>query len=181
MILLQNAASTCWYALSNLLPADPLHACIFIILTWMFHIYICSAVAMFCILVGTLACKFSQLNDQLNDLKYNDVDLGIFSLRHSLICQVVWELQLYFQNIMLLSISCIFTGAINGCSNAYFYFSRQIDYTYAILQMVEVAAAFVVLDAICYASERLKNKVLLFFLPLATKSLQLYTFSLIIG
>ena len=125
----------------------------------MFHIYLLSAVAMFCIMAWTLACKFSQLSDQLNDLNDKDVDLRVFSVRHSLICQAVWKLQQYFQNVMLLSISCIFGGAINGSSSAYFYFDRETDYKFAILQMVEVGGTLVVLDAICYTAERLKDKV----------------------
>ena len=139
-------------------------ACANIVFDWTWRIYICSAVAMFCILASALACKFSQLDDQLNDWKGEDVDLGVFGVRHLLVCQAVWQLEDYFQNVMLLSISCIFVGAINCSSYAYSQFSiPNPNYASAILEMVEVVVAFVLMDAICYVAECLKDKVSLEF------------------
>ena len=131
----------------------------YIIFIFIYRVYICSAVALFCILAWALACKFSQLNDQLDDLKDNDVDLGVFSVRHSLVCRAVWQLEEYFQNIMLLAISCIFIGAI-GCSSFVLYKAfLDANYNYAVQLIAEVTVAFFLLDAVCYVAECLKDKV----------------------
>ena len=75
-------------------------------------IYLFSPAAMFCILAWALACKFSQLNNQLKDLKDKNGDLCVFSVRHSLVCQAVLKLQQYFQNVLLALICYIFLGTI---------------------------------------------------------------------
>ena len=118
---------------------------------------------MFCILAWALACKFSQLNDQLNDLKdLKDIDLRIFGIRHSLVCQAVWQLEEYFQNIMLLCVSYIFVGAIDFSACAFSAFNGS-EYNEGIFETAQLAVAFVLLDAICNVAERLKDKVLFYF------------------
>ena len=97
-----------WYLKDEQLPGLSLVASANILFLCTYRIYICSAVALFCILACALARKFSQLKDQLDDLKDNYIDLGVFSVRHSLVCRAVWQLKEYFQNIMLMVISCVF-------------------------------------------------------------------------
>lgn len=130
----------------------------YITLDWIRYIYMCSTMAMFCTLAWALVRKFSQINDQLNDLKEPDVDLRACSVRHSLVCQAVWQLEQYFQNIMLISISCIFVGAVNDSFFSYFYFGRGM-YVKAAVFAWEVAYRFFWIDAVCYVAGRLKDEV----------------------
>ena len=147
-----------WYAKGKSLSVLSLVDSAVIIISYTWRIYICSAVAMFCILAWALACKFSQLNDQLDDLKDSDIDLSVFSVRHSLVCRAVWQLEEYFQNTMLLAIICIFVGAIQSSFCVYKEF-RDADYNIVVQQICEVTLVFFLLDAVCYVAECLKEKV----------------------
>ena len=136
----------------------PFHYYVFSTMVAIMNIYIFCAVAMFCILAWALACKFSQLDEQLNELRSKDVDLGVFSVRHLLVCEAVGQFEKYFQNIMLVSISIIFTQAINLSSHAYFFFEKGM-YTVMAAYLLEGVVALVLLDAICNVAERLKDEV----------------------
>ena len=122
-------------------------------------IYLFSPAAMFCILAWALACKFSQLDNQLKDLKDKNGDLCVFSVRHSLVCQAVLKLQQYFQNVLLALICYIFLGTISYSYFTYCEFCTG-NYKYATVLFSHVITKFLVLKAICYVAECLKEKVL---------------------
>ena len=128
----------------------------YIILDWNCHTYICLSSIMFCLLAWSVACRLSQLDDQLKNLKGSDV--RVVGVGHSLVCQAVWQLEEYFQITMLLTTGCIFVGIINNCFYSYTSFDED-NYIRAAVHLFQVAVKFVLLDAICYSAERLKDQV----------------------
>ena len=83
--------------------------------------------------------------------------IKVWAEQHSLISQAIYQLEKYFQNIMMVHISCIFVGTISYCvfillGIAQFNFKTSIFCEAVLIR-------FVVLNAVCYAAERLKNQV----------------------
>ena len=79
-------------------------------------------------------------------------------VRHSTVCQAVWKLEEFFQNIMLVSVAYIFVSSINFCY-AILYRTIKGDFANAAIFLYAVVIRYVLINAVSQVTERLKNKV----------------------
>ena len=119
--------------------------------------------SMFCVLSMGVALHYKKIGKQIKSIatkKHNlDIILAHWSEQHSLMSKAVRRLENYFQNILLLSISCIFLLCINYSVFLYESVKTCGLVVSGILFLVNVLLNFILLEAICYAAEFLKEKV----------------------
>ena len=116
-----------------------------------------------------LATHLDQIRNQISNfeslLQTPNVDHLVHSWRvhHMAICCAVEALEQYFQTILLLSIFCICIGVISNSLEVHATLEEK-QYRIAAFNLLRIANKLVMLDVVCYCTERLKNQVLYFAL-----------------
>ena len=114
------------------------------------------SVRMFCTLGLALAMHFEEIATQIDNVSLHLPNLkerlNEWSVAHSLVCNAIRQLEEYFGNVLLLSVCCIFTGSTNF---AVFFYDKNKN----LGNIRFVVRYFLLLNAICYVAESLKDQV----------------------
>ena len=124
--------------------------------------YILVPVFFLYILAWSLSELFAEICKEMERAFANGGDVGrivqVSGVRHSLVCQAVWRLEAFFQNNMLVSVTCNFVHCISLC---YLLLDKVAsrNFEHAATFLFALLIRFVLLDRIGEVAERLKNKV----------------------
>ena len=129
---------------------------------FIWHLYLLLPSFFLYTLAWSLSELFAQIGKEMERAFADGRDIGrsvrMAGVRHSLVCQAVWRLDVFFRNMMLINVSCIFVSSINFCFLILKRFSER-NFSRAAVFIFAVLIRFAVLVAIGRAAERLKNKV----------------------
>lgn len=102
--------------------------------------------------IGKRICDVSLLQPDVNGL------LQKLNMQYVLVYQALKELENYFQNVLLLVISCIFVGSINYSVYLYNSIIEQ-NYKASLSPILSIMTRWFLLEAICYVAHRMKIAV----------------------
>lgn len=129
---------------------------------FLWNLYLLLPSSFLYILAWSLSELFTEIRKEMECAFADGKDVGRFvqesAERHSLVCQAVWKLNVYFRNIMLVNVACIFASSIN-----YFYFMvdkfNERNFTLIVYYSSSFLMLYLVIYVIGYATECLKEKV----------------------
>ena len=130
----------------------------------MWNLYVLLPAFLLCILAWILSELFAEICKEMERAFADGRDAGrivqMSGVRHSLVCQAVWTLEAFFQNIMLVNVACSFTSCIS-------FFVLILDelgrgrFATAVVFLLGGLTRFVILEAVGHFAVRLKHKVLI--------------------